>query len=295
MKKKHAFTLRKAIIVLLINYCAILFSFSLKISENLTQKKESMIDVGGRKLHCCVYGKNSPSVVLISGFGALQNYWGTVIPDLSAQTTVITYDRAGIGKSEIGVLPCHGEQSARDLNVLLNELKAPKPYILVGHSYGGKIARLYTSMFPEAMGGLVLEDTQHEDILDEQRKILRGKDLEILEQMVARVRAPDNPRTEGDYQNATWNQLKNNKILPQIPFIVLTAGDRSKTMPPIFSIEAKKALEKLSMDMQKKLAALIRGSKHIVFEGVGHNIHIEKPKEFTVPIIEMINKVRKKK
>ena len=98
---------------------------------------ESMIDVGGRKLHCCVYGSGSPTVVLVSGLEAPQVYWNPVIPDLAAKTTVLTYDRAGIGKSEIGDLPTHGEQSARDLHVLLDKLGLPKPYILVGHSYGG--------------------------------------------------------------------------------------------------------------------------------------------------------------
>jgi len=51
----------------------------------------------------------------------------------------VTYDRAGIGKSEIGDLPTHGEQSAKDLQVLLDKLGVPRPYILVGHSYGGGI------------------------------------------------------------------------------------------------------------------------------------------------------------
>jgi pimeloyl-ACP methyl ester carboxylesterase len=232
---------------------------------------------------------------LVSGFGAPQAYWNSVIPDLAAKTTVVTYDRAGIGKSEIGNLPTHGEQSANDLQVLLEKLAVPKPYILVGHSYGGSVVRLFASMFPEAMSGLVLEVAQHEDVLDEQKKILKGKDLEALEQMVARFSTPENPKTEADYRNITTEQVRNSKPLPQIPFVVLTAGDRSKAMPPMFSDEAKEQIAKLGLEMQKKLVALIPGGTQIIVEGVGHNIHAEKPEALIAPVVEMINEIREKK
>jgi pimeloyl-ACP methyl ester carboxylesterase len=259
-----------------------------------TPKTEKMIDVGGRSLHCCVYGKGSPTVALVSGFGAPQAYWNPVIPDLAAQTTVLTYDRAGIGKSEIGELPTHGKQAATDLHTLLNKLNLPKPYIIIGHSYGGSVVRLFASMYPDDIGGIILEDSQHEGILEAQRKILKGKDLEQLEEMVSRFATPDNPKTEGDYRFITMEQMKNSKPLPQVPFVVLTAGDRSKNMPPIFSDEANKKLEELGIELQKKLVAMIPGGKHIIVDDVGHNMHLEKPEALITPVIEMIKEVRKK-
>jgi pimeloyl-ACP methyl ester carboxylesterase len=254
-----------------------------------------MIDVGGRKLDCCVYGKGSPTIVLVSGFGAPQAYWNWVVPDLAAQTTVVTYDRAGIGKSEIGDLPTHGEQSAKDLHVLLEKLNVPQPYILVGHSYGGRVVRLFASMYPDVMGGLILEDAQHEDVPDEQKKILKGKDLEAFEQMVARFSTPENPKTEADYRNITMEQVRKSKPLPPIPFIVLTAGDRSKAIPPMFSDEAKEQIARLELEMQQKLVTLIPGGRQIIVEGVGHNIHAEKPEALIAPVVEMINEMREKK
>jgi len=211
----------------------------MRIPEISTPKIENMIDVGGRKLHCCVYGNGSPTVVLVSGFEAPQAYWNSVIPDLAAKTTVVTFDRAGIGKSEIGDLPTHGEQSAKDLQVLLNKLGAPRPYILVGHSYGGSVVRLFASMYPDDMGGFILEDTQHEDVLNELRKILKGKDLEAFEQLVVdRFSAPENPKTEADYRNITREQVSQSKPLPRIPFVILTSAGRANAMQPLFSDEA---------------------------------------------------------
>lgn len=263
------------------------------IPEISTPKTEDMVDVGGRKLHYCVYGKKGPTVVLVSGFGAPQSYWNTVVSDLAAQTTVVTFDRAGIGKSEIGDLPTHGLQAAKDLLALLERLKVPVPYILVGHSYGGDVVRLFASMYPDRVSGLILEDTQHEDVLKEQRKTLKGKDLETLEQMVARFDTPENPRTEGDYRYITKEQVRKIESLPRIPFVVLSAGDRSRAMPPMFSEDGKKELVKLGFQLQRRLVALIPDGEHIVVEGVGHLIHVEKPDALIEPVIKMLNEVRK--
>jgi len=263
-----------------------------KITEISTPKTEKQVDVGGRKLHSSVYGKGSPTVVLISGFGAPQIYWNSVIPSLAEQTTVLTYDRAGIGKSEIGDIPTHGKQAAKDLHSLLEKLDLPKPYIVIGHSYGGSIARLFTAMYPDDIGGIILEDAGHEDTLENQRKILKGEDLKKLEEMVARFSPPDRPKTERDYRHITSEQVKNSKPMPIVPYIVLTAGDRSKGMPPIFSKEANQAMVDLGIELQKKLAALIPGGKHIIVEGAGHNLHVEKPEALIKPITNMIEQVR---
>lgn len=261
----------------------------IKIPEISTPKTENMIDVGGRKLHCCVYGNGSPTVVLVSGLEAPQAYWNSVVPDLAAKTTVVTYDRAGVGKSELGDLPAHAEQSAKDLQVMLGKLDVPRPYILVGHSFGGNVVRLFASMYPENMGGLILEDTQHEDVLDEMRKILEGKDLEAFDQLMAdRFSTPENPKTEADFRNMTREQLRKSKPLPQVPLVVLAAAGRAKAMKPLFSDAAIEKMEKLDGDLNNQLAALIPGGKLIVIEGTGHNIHMDKPEVLMAPVLEMI-------
>lgn len=268
----------------------------IRIPEISTPKIESMIDVGGRRLDSCVYGSGSPTVVLVSGLGAPQAYWNPVIPDLAAKTTIVTYDRAGVGDSEIGDLPTHAEQSAKDLQVLLDKLGVPGPYILVGHSYGGNVIRLFASMYPDDMGGLILEDTQHEDVLNELRKILKGKDLEAFEQLLVDMfSAPENPKTEADYRDITRDQLRNSTPLPKIPFVMLTSADRAKAMSDMFSDAAIEEIAKLDAALNRKLAALIPGGRHIIVEGTGHDIHADKPEALMGPVVEMINEVREKK
>ena len=267
-----------------------------QIPEISTPKIENMIDVGGRKLHCCVYGNGSPAIVLVSGLDSPQENWTSVVPDLARITTVVTYDRAGVGKSEVGRLPTHGEQSAKDLHVLLDRLRVPRPFILIGHSYGGNVVRLFASLYPKDVGGLILEDTQHENVLEEMRKVLKGQDLEAFERLVVeRFSVPEHPETEADYRDTTRKQLRRSGPLPQIPFVVLTSGrDRAEAMRPLFSTEAIEKIAESDLAQQKELAALIPGGKLMTVEGAGHYIHVGKPEALIAPVVEMIKKVREK-
>jgi len=137
------------------------------VPDVTAHKTERMVDVGGRKLHACLYGQGSPTVVLVSGTNdALQETWNPLIDPLASEATLITYDRAGIGKSEIGDLPTHAKQSAIDLRHLPEKLNTPEPILLVGHSYGVRVVNLYASLFPDEVDGLILMDGVPPTILD---------------------------------------------------------------------------------------------------------------------------------
>jgi pimeloyl-ACP methyl ester carboxylesterase len=53
--------------------------------------------------------------------------------------------------------------SVEELREILHHLKIKPPYLLVGHSYGGLSMRLFASMYPQEVVGLVLEDAAHEN------------------------------------------------------------------------------------------------------------------------------------
>jgi pimeloyl-ACP methyl ester carboxylesterase len=53
-------------------------------------------------------------------------------------------------------------RAVADLHALLRAGDIPSPYVLVGHSYGGLIARLYASTYPRQMAGMVLVDAANE-------------------------------------------------------------------------------------------------------------------------------------
>jgi pimeloyl-ACP methyl ester carboxylesterase len=54
-------------------------------------------------------------------------------------------------------------QDAYELHALLRAAGIKSPYILVGHSVGGLIARVYGEQYPKEVAGMVLVDPTHED------------------------------------------------------------------------------------------------------------------------------------
>jgi pimeloyl-ACP methyl ester carboxylesterase len=51
-----------------------------------------------------------------------------------------------------------------DLPALLGAAHEPAPYVLVGHSHGGLIAKLYARTYPHNAAGLVLVDALTEGV-----------------------------------------------------------------------------------------------------------------------------------
>ncbi len=54
--------------------------------------------------------------------------------------------------------PFDGESIARELRTLLQSAGESGPYVLVGHSSGGMLVRIYYHLFPDEVAGLVLVD-----------------------------------------------------------------------------------------------------------------------------------------
>jgi pimeloyl-ACP methyl ester carboxylesterase len=141
-----------------------------------------LIDVGGFKLHLNCAGEGSPTVVLDAALGGSSISWSLVQPDLARETRVCSYDRAGFGWSDAGPMPRTAGRIAGELRVLLDRGQVSPPFVLVGHSFGALVVRIFAARYPSDTAALVLVDPPPpEDWVTpapkEQLKITRGRQL----------------------------------------------------------------------------------------------------------------------
>ena len=116
--------------------------------------------VNGHQMHMICTGEGSPAVILVSGAIAESLWWTRVQNQLAEHTQVCAYDRPGMGWSE----PAAGERDAltmtAELHTLLETAGIPAPYMIVGHSFGGILTRIYAQQYPGDVAGIVLVDSQ---------------------------------------------------------------------------------------------------------------------------------------
>jgi pimeloyl-ACP methyl ester carboxylesterase len=118
-----------------------------------------MVGVGGHSLHINCLGRGSPTVVLDAGSGGFSAHWVRVQREVSGTTRVCSYDRAGMGWSEMGPEPRDAKQISSELHTLLKGANIEGPYVLVGHSFGGLYVRTYAARYPDEVAGVVLVDS----------------------------------------------------------------------------------------------------------------------------------------
>lgn len=122
-----------------------------------------LIDLGGYRMHLYCTGKGSPTVILSPGSGDFSFDWGLVQPGVAKITRVCSYDRSGEAWSDLGPTPRTMTQEVFDLHRALAKADIFGPYILVGHSSGGMVMRLFAALHPTEVIGMVLVDGSHEE------------------------------------------------------------------------------------------------------------------------------------
>ena len=87
---------------------------------------------------------------------------------MSTFARAIVYDRAGLGWSSPSPYERTPSNIVRELRLLLRKAAIPPPYILVGHSFGGVVARRFAIDHPSEVSGLVLVDPMRTEDWDHQ-------------------------------------------------------------------------------------------------------------------------------
>src|SRR5258708_2849048 len=212
--------------------------------ETSADAQGSLIDVGGHKLYIRFGGaaEGRATVILEAGGGGSSSEGSRIQTILSPRVRTCAYDRAGSGSSGPGPAPRTMAQEVFELHLLLDAADVRAPYVLVGHSIGGFLVRLYVERYGGDIVGVVLVDPTHES---EMLGSLRYRGWVRLREK-ARARAIPEPRREGgasteynpddDYSAEEFQQLylarpTNPTPLATRPLIVLAPG--KPAAPPL--------------------------------------------------------------
>ncbi len=274
-----------------------------------------LVDVGGHRLHIHCTGTGSPTVVIEAGLGDWSTSWGFVQSEVAKTTRICTYDRAGMGWSDAGLLPRDAAQFARELHTLLQNASIPGPYVMVGHSLGGLAVRVFVHDYSSEVSGVVLIESMNPRQLppssagvgpqsNPQSLLYSGLDVlarfgvaRLLARPVTNLLSPEKLPDENAYYSrfvrpqsmqAVTNESKGLaasgaeaaavKSFGDLPLIVLTG--RLHTAPPDWQAWQTELLQ-LSSNSQQLFAA---NGKHV--------IQIEEPDAAVAAILQMVRQVR---
>ncbi|RYD60997.1 MAG: alpha/beta fold hydrolase, partial [Sphingomonadales bacterium] len=112
----------------------------------------------GRRLNFYCAGTGPVTVILEGGWTASSASWRKVQPELAKHSRVCSYDRAGYGFSDPGPLPRDADAIVADLRAGLKAAGIKPPYLIVGHSLGGMLARHFAAKAGRDVVGMVLVD-----------------------------------------------------------------------------------------------------------------------------------------
>jgi len=131
-------------------------------AESAPMPPGKLVDLGGHRLHIHCTGKGSPTVVVENGLGDFSFDWFLVQTRVSTFTRICTYDRAGYAWSDPGPKPRTFAQLNLELRDALSKLEERRPFVLVGHSFGGPVVRSFAAKYPKDVAGMVLVDATFE-------------------------------------------------------------------------------------------------------------------------------------
>jgi pimeloyl-ACP methyl ester carboxylesterase len=186
------------LIILIFILCTITIqSLLMAVEISSVTRPGSLVPVHNNdyKLHIyCTGSKDSimPTVIIDSDIGVASPYiyWAKVQSGFTNDTRVCVYGRAGYGWSNSGVYPRVTTEIVSELKEMLDASGEKRPYVLVGHGFGGFNVRVFTSLYPDLVKGLLLVDAMHENqqlAFWKARNISQSEGYKLLDSVYARM------------------------------------------------------------------------------------------------------------
>jgi pimeloyl-ACP methyl ester carboxylesterase len=229
-----------------------------------------------------------PPVVFEAGFIAGVSAVQSLQDEVGKSTSTLAYSRAGLGTSDVGPEPRTARQISDDLARLLDALRIGQPAIIVGHSFGGFVARVFAHRFPGRVAGLVLIDPATE----EHYEFVRASDPTRWDNFHAEVRQQYGPPPPGWV--GQWNALptsireaQESFPLPAVPVRVLSALQPTRDE---WLVQDAGMISRW-VGAHEKLVASLPGATHAKIDSTDHG-GILRREELLRTILELVERSR---
>ncbi len=234
--------------------------------------------IDGAAVEYAVAGNGTPAIVLLNGAGGPLEGWFRVLAPLKAVSTVVAYNRLGIGRSSKPSEPQSGDVVASLLHALLETLGLRPPHILVGHSLGGLFVNLFARTYPDEVAAAVfLEAAAPEDctLVDEY-----GTGFQRFAHRVMGAVFGRDQLGEAACVPKTVDLIARAGAFPPIPVVVVSGGKPSRSVPV--------AVRDARARNQAGLVALSPLGVHLVASKSGHFPQISEPGLVSEAILSVV-------
>ncbi|MFL9873501.1 alpha/beta fold hydrolase [Paraburkholderia megapolitana] len=234
----------------------------------------------------------APTVVLETGLGAESAEWQPIQSALAAHCTVFRYDRLGRGASDRPSTVRHVGQLIDELHALLQATAMPPPYLIVGHSFGGLLARGFAQRYRDEMHGLVLVESMHtRQFAVFGNAFPAPSESDTPEQTRMRTfwagewRTPDATPERIDLPTSL-DMYREIAPLGDLPVTVITAGSFANS--PFFPTATRDALQAHWEDLQRELLPLSTQAHQIMTPASQHFVQRDDPDVVIKAVLAML-------
>jgi pimeloyl-ACP methyl ester carboxylesterase len=263
--------------------------------DQAAEAVEKLVDVEGYSLNFRIIPGHGQAILLEAGGGMDSTEWNALAPRLARETgaTVIAYDRAGFGKSDLPETKYDLREDTAALWRGLRTLGLDRNLVLVGHSYGGFLIRFEAAEHPDSVRGLVFVDPFTVEFVD-----IFGIEYCNNHPMMGKLPFDTSrPETLSKMQRAAIRMVGapgsnlaekidviRKAVIPEgIPVRVITAGTAFLPKP-----EEQKAWR----ESHERLTASIKEAILVVAEKSGHMIPFSQPDLIVSVVSEVIRLAR---
>lgn len=272
-----------------LKFVLILVISTLIQSCNKVDFKETTIDLSSHKLAAFSVIRNTKYLVVFeSGLGDDHTPWikKNIITKINTVTDVLLYDRAAIGKSEIGPSPRNIERLSAELGSVINKFSNGRKIILVGHSLGGLIVRDYAIKNPEKTAAILFVDPAHELY-----NHFSQSNEDTICNSISRVFGPNYGGVSEASQLIEDIQYSSTlPNLPNVPIIVLTSMKLNEDN--IAADQMNGSSRQGHFIAHEQLKTGVTDFTHITTLNSGHYIMYEEPNLVTENIMLLMSKLK---